>query len=360
MMLKLIELAGTPYEMGRQHGQQLKDQVRSLSQKRLRLALLRAKTAGATVSEERCRKLAHEHLSCHEQYFPEAVQEWQGIADGAEISLEEVFFANALTDFQDVLWRIGREEVHGCTVFAVGHTETENEAAYIGQTWDMHASAEMFITVFHRRPNDGPESITLSTAGCLTLVGINSAGIAVGNNNLRPIDARPGAIYLALLHRALAQTDLDAAVQSITETHRASGHNYILADEHGNRVNVEATATQFEVDRLSEPRYVHTNHYLSERLRPLEDPDMDRASTDYRLERLRQRFRSDSNGHLTPDRLQQLLADHDGGNELCICRHGTDEDARSCAFVVSDPKNRCLYAMLGPPCQGQMQEFSLS
>ena len=72
-MLKLIELAGTPYEMGRQHGQQLKDQVRSLSQKRLRLALLRAKTAGATVSEERCRKLAHEHLSCHEQYFPDCL-----------------------------------------------------------------------------------------------------------------------------------------------------------------------------------------------------------------------------------------------------------------------------------------------
>jgi isopenicillin-N N-acyltransferase like protein len=357
-MLELIRLTGTPYEMGLQHGKLLADQIRELSEIRLNLACRFASEHGVEVSRDDCLKLARVHLPIHEEHCPEIVDEWRGIAEGAGMPIEDIFFANALTDFQDVLWQFPGVEVHGCTSFLLGPEATASGSALIGQTWDMHASAERFISIFHRTPNDAPESLTLTTAGCLTLIGVNSAGIAVGNTNLRPTDARPGVIYLALLHQALRQTEWRDAVSVTTDTPRASGHNYIMAHESGARSDIETTGTQHEEFSLDAPWYVHSNHYLSEKLKPLEDPTVQRGSTEHRLARLAARFEANANP-LTPEGLRNLLADHEGGDELGICRHGEGNDARSCAFAVVDPKARTLHAALGPACHAELKPFHL-
>lgn len=359
-MLELIRLSGTPCEMGRKHGELLAEQIHELSRIRLNLAVSFAKEHGVEVSREDCLRLARLHLPIHEQHCPEIFEEWRGIADGSGLPIEDVFFANALTDFQDVLWQFPGVEVHGCTSFLIGPDASASGHALIGQTWDMHASAEPFISVFHRTPASGPQSLTLTTAGCLTLIGVNSAGIAVGNNNLRPTDARPGVIYLALLHQALRQTDWRDAVNVMTRSPRASGHNYILAHESGARSNIETTATQYEEFVLSEPHYVHSNHYLSNSLKPLEDPTVSRLSTEHRLDRLSRRLNEPREPLLTPESLRSLLADHEGGEESGICRHGVGHGARSCAFAVVDPAERTIHAALGPACEATLQQFSLA
>lgn len=357
-MLKLIELTGTPYEMGCRHGELLADGIRELSEIRLGLAQRFAAERGVSVTREDCVRLAKQHLPMHAEYSPECFAEWQGIAEGSGLPLEDVYFANALTDFQDVLARTGGGEIHECTSFIIGPDATADGVPYIGQTWDMHADAERFISVFHRRPNNGPASVTLTTAGCLSLIGVNEHGIAVGNNNLRPTDARPGVIYLAMLHTALRQSDWPAAVEAITQAPRASGHNYVMAHESGARSNIETTAESFHEFQIDEPWYVHSNHYLAPKLQPLEDPAIDRGSTEHRLQRLTERM-SHASEPFSPDSLRQLLADHDGDEELCICRHGEEQAARSCAFVVVDPASKRLHAGLGPPCMTSLQQFQV-
>jgi isopenicillin-N N-acyltransferase-like protein len=358
MSIPEIRLSGTPYEMGVQHGRELKDQIRELSQIRFALACQFADERGIKADVDVCKKLARVHLPIHQELYPEVFAEWQGIADGAEMELEDVFFANALTDFQDVLVRSGNVEVHGCTSFAVGSDATADGSTYIGQTWDMHASAERFITIFHREPNEGPRSITLSTSGCLTLVGVNDQGIGIGNNNLRPTDAKPGVIYLAMMHQALRQSAWSAAVATITSAPRASGHNYMMAHKSGARSDIETTAAQFHEFQIDTPWYVHSNHYLAEELQPLEDDTMDRASTEHRLSRLSEKM-ANNKQPLTPQLLRELSADHEGGEELAICRHGEGEEARSCAFVVVDPNNQSLWAGLGPACQTELTQYAL-
>ena len=371
-MLEIIELSGTPFAMGREHGRRLAEAIHRLAEERLRIAMAFTLAHGARASRQRCLALAHEHLPYHEAFSPAAFAEWQGIAEGADISLAEVFFANALTDFQDVLWQYtgagvravasgGDNEVHGCTSFAVDAAATAGSVPYIGQTWDMHASAEDYVAVFRRRPDDAPASLTVSTAGCLSLVGVNEAGIAVGNNNLRPTDARPGVIYLAMLHEALRQDSPHRAKAAITDAHRASGHNYVGAAATGERWNIETTATRFALVDIDTPTYAHANHYLAEDLRPLEEPGLDRASSQHRLSRLSARL-AEHGAPFTPEVLRRVLADHDGGEELCICRHGQPGDrhsARSCAFVVADPAGAALWVTVGPPCQGSLTRVSL-
>jgi isopenicillin-N N-acyltransferase-like protein len=291
-----------------------------------------------------------------------------------------------LTDFRDVLWQ--RQPlpagVAGCTSFGLRRSRTVGDVTCIGQNWDMHASAEPVLAVFHRKPEDGPSSLTVSTAGCLSLIGMNEVGIAIGNNNLQPKDARPGVMYLALIHEALRQTHFDAACRAITEAHRSSGHNYLLADDEGTIVDIETTAELADEYQPAQPYYVHTNHYQSPRLKPLE-VDHDRRSSQHRYDRLMQLFeqndrsreaclaasptadrdpgvaaRSANMPRLGPEGLQGMLSDQDGGPELCICREGTGRDNRSCAFVALIPERREMWLTFGPPSRGTLTRFGLN
>ena len=54
-----------------------------------------------------------------------------------------------------------------------------------------------------------------------------------------------------------------------------------------------------------------------------------------------------------------ILSDRPVTQSARVCRHGTGHDVRSCAFVVVDPGKRQLWASLGPPCEGNLQLFSL-
>ena len=81
-MLELIRLKGTPYEMGRQHGEQLAVKIRELSGIRFNLATTFAGDHGVDVSREDCVKLARVHLPLHEEHCPEVVEEWHNLAHG--------------------------------------------------------------------------------------------------------------------------------------------------------------------------------------------------------------------------------------------------------------------------------------
>ena len=359
MPARLITLTGAPYDMGVQHGRLLKEQIHHLARERYELALEHAAENGVEVTREACLRLAREHLPYHQRYSAAVYEELEGIAAGAQLSLEELLIANALTDFRDVLWQRlpAPAGAPGCTAFGVRRGYTAAGVTYLGQTWDMHASAEPFVYVFQRRPDDGPSWLTVSTAGCLSLIGINEVGIAVGNNNLQPKDARPGVMYLALIHEALRQTHFTAACRAITEAHRSSGHNYLLADADGTLVDIETTAEHADEFQPARPYYVHTNPYLSPRLRPLE-VEQDLRSSHHRLARLTDLF--EQAGSISgPEHLQRLLSDREGGPDLGICREGKGRASRSCAFVVLCPEEQALWMTAGPPTRSALTRFAL-
>ena len=110
---------------------------------------------------------------------------------------------------------LGRLAGEGCTSFIATAQATADGLTYVGQTWDMHAFAEPHMRVFRRTPDEGPAWVTLTTAGCLSLIGLSDRQIAVGNTNVAPVDARPGVIYLAMIHEALRSPDYATARAAI-------------------------------------------------------------------------------------------------------------------------------------------------
>jgi isopenicillin-N N-acyltransferase-like protein len=358
--MRQLVLEGTPYEMGLAHGRALREEVHALAEERLRLSLQRAAEAGRPAMPAAALALARQFLPLQERWSPAVHAEFRGIAEGAEIAPERLLIGNGYTDFVDVLRRtpLASEHSEECTVFYVGPAASRDGRSYVGQTWDMHATAEPFVLTLLRRPVDGPATLGVTTAGCLSLIGLNAHGIGCGNSNLVPTDARPGIIYLALLHAALAQARWEEACAVIRDAPRASGHNYYLAGPGGAFVDVETTAEETEMLRPETPIYVHTNHYQSPRLLPLQAPLAPGSTSPHRERRLRARLEARA-GALDPETLRDCLADHDGGPGP-VCVHDLGDGGKSCAAVVLCPETRELWARVGNPCAGPLARFALT
>ncbi len=363
MQPRVIHLEGEPYAMGRQYGAQVRREVRALAEERLSLALDAALQKGRRVYRREALEMAGRFLPIQEAYAPDVHAEFLGIAEGAGITPELLLVANGLTDFRDVLSQAVGEESAGedadeCTAFWV-RPEAAGGRTLCGQTWDMHATAEPFVLVVHRRPAEGPETLSLTTAGCLSLIGVNACGIAVGNNNLVPTDAEPGVIYLAMIHRALAARTWEEARAAIVEAPRASGHNYYLADSEGRTANIETTAGCAAVlAATAEPTFVHTNHYTSARLAGLAAPPDPTSTSRARERRMRELF-AQSPPPFTPESIHHLLSDHtEGGAAICV---HTDlaRGSKSCGMAILCPQTREMWVRAGSPCAGALGRLAL-
>lgn len=349
MSLEIIALEGTPFEMGGRHGQLLAEGARAMCETRIDLSL----RASGGMSRDRILALAGESLPVFEDFAPDTYAEFCGIAEGAGVSREELLIGNGYTDFVDLVrLQAGPCE---CTAFGVCPQASGDGALCVGQTWDMNATAFPHVVAFRRTPRTGPASVTLTTAGCLSLIGLNEHGIAAGNTNLVPHDARAGVMYLGIIHTALAQTSFQAALETVISAPRMSGHFYYLGGPEGELAAVETTGVKHGLIQPEAGLLAHANHY--------DDPDLARyvgqsapsensVGREARMWRLLRGSRA-----LEMETLWGILGDH----EMPLCRHAaTDADVRTCAAVVMSPARRVIRMGKGNPCESGFVEVSLA
>lgn len=361
MQLKTVTLAGSPRQMGLQHGEELRDDVRGMIHTRVELAAEAASRAGARFDPQWCLNLAEESIPHLQRYSLPVFNELSGIADGAGLSLAEMIIGNGWTDFKDLLaMRVhldqDEEQINECTSVVIGGNHTADGNTYLAQTWDMNVSAGQYMVLVRREPAEGPRSLSLTTAGCLSLIGMNEDGLAVGNTNLAPLDARPGVFYLALIHHALAQRSFEDAVAAITTAQRMSGHYYYLGGPHGEFMGIETTATKHELILPRLGAYVHTNHYLTKALLATRLTPSAGVNTLGRQEQM-QRLASALGDGLSATDISHLLMNHEGDQP--ICRHNDDpQGAATLGAAVLCPQTRTMWAAGGNPCNGQFEQHS--
>jgi len=365
--IRTVELAGPPAKMGEAFGEQFRDEIRAFTEIRTdRLArFVREFDPTRTVSREQILEATRLVVTPHSTYDPHIWDEFCGIARAAELTLEELLICNGLTDLRDfVLCRdtdAGRptdEHLGECSAFLVP-AERAAGRPIVGQTWDMHPDALDYIVMVRRRPPDAPETLALTTVGCLCLIGMNSEGVSVGNTNLIPIDARPGVNYLFTITRALKCASAEEAAEAIEITPRLSGHNYVVADAR-TAVNVEASATRTRRTVVEQDVFCHTNHYLDPELRRIELPAQDLRNSQWRQERLTANFRSLS-GAIDMDDCWAQLSDATRGHGA-VCnedREGVYAPFSTVATVVQQPGAGTLYVCAGGARLGRKQVLGL-
>ena len=350
----LLEVSGPPMERGQAHGDVFREEIRAMLPVYFDyLERMSRKYRVPVLSKTRVLEITATYAKPAEAYAPDLVEEARGIARGAGVPYEEILALNGFLDIIDHLSPTFIEA--GCTTFMIPEMEDGGIAA-IGQNYDL---AEIFYgsAALLKITGDGPDALMYTTAGMLGCAGLNSEGIGVVINNLVPGDAGPGVPYPFVIRRILATSVIGDAIDAVVSSRRASGMNYVLCDRHGEIYNLETTASDYEATSPFDGPMAHSNHYLADRLKPLERRAYDQQGQSLarwgRATRLLRRS-ADPGAHT----IMSALEDH-VNSPVSICRHSVDGCGQTICGIVLEPSNGLAWFARGPCCEHPWVEHRL-
>ena len=346
--MRRIELSGSHAAMGEAFGEAYRDEIARLYAIRVENALRQAtQYGGRATSETDLLHLARACLAASERFDPRGTAELRGIARGAGLSAEQVLAMNGLTDLRDGLAWGERSEVgaEGCTAVIVQRDWSADGRPRLAQSWDLASENAPFIVFVHRTPAGAPQTWSITTVGCQSLMSINEHGLALGTTNLRTRDSGIGVPYLGLVHRALDERSAAAAARVIATAPRAGAHSYLALDRTGAGAVVECTGKLAHTFVVERGAHVHTNHCQAPEHLALE-ADTPRKSSEARLARMRELLTA-SAGKIDADFLRGCYADPAGG-ALAICRRDFDGISTNAASVMT-PEILEMWGCAGVP-----------
>jgi isopenicillin-N N-acyltransferase-like protein len=275
-----------------------------------------------------------------------------GIATGARADVRDVILLNARSSLTLT------HSPDDCTSFAA---LGEPDAALVAQNWDN--LIRLRAVVLEVRDPGVPSILTLTEAGTLAKIGLNSDGIGVAVNGLH--SARPaarGVPLFVVIRKALAAPTLSEAVRLIATTPKDGPHHYLVASRERAAFSVEALPSEYDLLAPGGRFLVHTNHYIGPRLvaRPecrLREPDS--VMRLWRAERLLASY----GGAVGVAEAKEILSDH-ADAPGAICRHAADPadglaGETKCAVIMELAAGR-MHVSSAHPCKSGLEAFAFA
>lgn len=336
----LIEVAGSAYELGFQHGAQAAELVERYLRWIERLAGQPRDVLGWK---------ARAFLPSLEALSPAFVAEVRGLAAGAGISFEEALLCQVRSE-------AARVQAEGCTAFGLTGAATADGQPLAGQNQDLEPEFADVAILLRVKPNDGrPRALMFTFAGQLGYAGMNQAGLALFNNALFDYEWRLGLPRQPLKRLLLEQSSVKQCVDLLEQHRPCSAANVLVCDRQGRMADIEIRpegAALFEDDH---PDYrLHTNHYLTGQFAGYETGSV--PDSYLRLARLRTLIKENW-GRITVDTLKTVLADH-AGDPAGICRHGA-AGWHSISGYIAEPAQGLFHVRRGHGCLGIWQTYEV-
>ena len=222
--LRVIEIAGTPWERGFAHGQQLRSEIAA------RFAIWQQEIQRdfhLPLDEFVARFLAGtQYDAAVRKWTPELLDEVRGIAAGAEQPFARVFCWQLIDEVWAMAGAVLREK---CT--AIGVDRIGDQPAFAAQNLDLPVEAHGFQTVLHVRDEArGLQAFVVTEPGLIGAAGMSSARVAVTCNTLLQLrPCRDGLPVAFVVRGLLLQPDQEHALAFLHRVAHASGQHYIVA-----------------------------------------------------------------------------------------------------------------------------------
>jgi len=362
-----VRVAGSAYERGRQYGAQARDRVHRSVQAYRHVFAYYTGWDWDTV-----RRTAAGFEAPIAGFRPSYLEEMRGVADGAGLDPADVLAINVRTEVMYAAKArlaplAARTPPAECSAFAVVPAPGQPGATLIGQNWDWLLHASQTLVVLEARQDDGPDFVTVVEAGLLAKAGLNAAGLGLVTNALvtEADVGAPGLPYHVLLRAILDCATVTQALEVLQAGPRSSSANYLIAHAGGAALDVEAAPGDFT--RLY-PLYpdqgalLHTNHFLSPGLAPVDVSLWAMPSSAVRLQRLR--AGTGQPGRLTLDHFRALLADHaDYPHSVCSHPDPADhplEQGATIASLLMDLDAGQAWLAAGNPCEVPHEPLELT
>ena len=346
--LERIHVKGTSVEMGRQQGEALRHRIGAFLQIRFDAVETYTRERGRAEGAAGLLAVGAASMAIHERWDPIGVAEHRGIAEGAGVDPVELYTATNMTDLRDVLLLADGVDVEGCSAILIPAGSTAEGAAIAGQTWDLNPPDVAYVVAVHRTPEVGLPTWSVTCGGCLSLMGINAAGLAVGTTNIKTHGAKPGVGYLGLLHRALRTHTARQAADIIAAAPRSGAHTYWMADP-DQQLECEASPHRVVLRDTAAGAFCRTNHCLdAQHLAIQGEPISD--SSQARFDHITSRLAT--GGH-SVDSVKAIFGDRSQG-VLSVNRYAEDDQGTATnAVFIAVPAQRVAYACRGSVDRGR-------
>jgi len=349
----LVELSGAHKERGRQYGEQARDLIHFNLDGYWRL-FRHYTTLDRPAILEQVRVYAEPIRA----YAPHVLDEIRGIAAGAGVTFEEILALNCRTE----LLSVNNVPLRECTAVFVAPERAVDGRTLLAQNWDWAELLRGGAVLLRVEQPSRPTILTLTEAGIVAKIGLNSAGIGACLNFLRHDHRRIGVPVHVILREALSADRLGLAAAAVYRAHRADAANYLLAHADGEAIDLEATPSDVGFLHPQDGWLIHTNHFLTPRLQAGDKGIYDSDSTLLRYGRALRLLKADA-GPLAISTLKNLFCDH-FNHPKGICRHPDptrpepEQDATLASMIV-DLRTRQMHLCAGEPCQGEYYTVDL-
>ncbi len=358
--LPVISVKGKPFDCGQQYGSQAREQIR----RNVYLYLDMWSTLWGVKRHEvlkQCQGL----VSVIGEYDADILEELEGIARGADLSLEEIIALNARYEISFALGIAPQHGSGGCTSVAALPQVTKDSHTILGQNWDWLPRFQEQNVILEVEQKAKPNIVTQLEAGTLAHRGMNSAGLGVCFNGLASSQDRfePKTPFLIMMRGILNADSFSQALEAVLSTKATISGNFLIAHQDGEAIDLEVSPRDVGFLYADEGILTHSNHFLTftnrqdltDILKPLH-PD-----TLFRCHRAQQLLELDK-GHIDVDSFQRVFKDH-FSYPHSICRHvsARDEGLNQWATLFSmimDLEERAIYIAEGSPCQNEYYKLT--
>ncbi len=351
----LVEVQGTHREMGCQIGEACREQVQhSIENAHLLIeqsySTLELTWDGAIIQSRK-------YLPFAEERYSQYVDEMRGIAAGANVSFDDIMALNAMEAVTMDALHLTR-----CTSMAVNEQRTADGHVLAAHNEDWVPEDENDVYVISAKPRDEPPFLAMTYGGLLPNVGFNAYGIAQLIDSVYPNDSRIGIPRLVVSRAVLASRRLSGAIGRTLISHRAAGYNHLLLHDSGEIYSVEVSARKFDILHGTDGYMVHTNHYLSQTMKEIENEPEELISSRVRYFRANRLLRQNSAHSIKS--LQSIQKDH-VNLPNSICNHNIDgidplDRESTISAMVIDLTSREMHIAWGNPCQNTYHTYHLN
>lgn len=245
--------------------------------------------------------------------FPRYWQEVEGLADGLQLPLDEVFMWNCRGDY------VHPQNVDGCTT-VFGPTQG---GTLIAHNEDGFPQLRGHCALLHATPESGLAFTSFIYPGSLPghTLAVNERGLVATVNNIRPMHIPLGIPRQILGRATLDASTIDEAIAIVTCADRAGAFHHTFGQVGSARVvSVEACAEGSNVSEIQWPAG-HSNHLVSLALSQVEQRITDSSGA---RQRCIEACLQEMPGDLDADVALSLLRNTSGGL-LPVYRSAADD-----------------------------------
>ena len=236
----VLHVAGTPYEIGFQHGRLLRDRVHAVARYLLDVKAKDMTMEWAGVSFVSPQMVIGMIQATQQEFIPPWYdEELRGLADGSGVPLADIRTCNFIP------------ELFHCSGFALSGAATGDDHTYHGRVLDYGCDWKLqeHPVIVVAKPAGRIPFVNVTYAGFIGCVtGINAERISVGEMGGGGLGKWRGVPMAILMREALEQaTTLADAVAVFRDHPRTCEYFYVIADgKTGEAVGMEAGADRFE------------------------------------------------------------------------------------------------------------------